>query len=443
MLAHAAMDALIVYWCYVAVCRLVLDVGIEGQKGVYAMGMIWLTCSYLLGRYREKERIGTLGSVVSRGVSVAVITGALIVGQTWVMGIVNASTRFRDFLVPVLSIITILSLVQEIIIRKRTSQVKKWWILCSNKERELIVREIEDEIMRKESEGHRAVIGFSRAEEAVDSEIETTEGYVVSANNKIGEDKMIEYVIRAKERGFRTISLIEWCELNLQRVPPELVSLDWLTSEVGFRLRTGTLRWRLKRVFDIIVSSGLLVVASPVVLVAALLVVIEDRGPVLYSQIRSGMNGELIRIWKIRTMRQDSESTGPQWAKVNDSRITRVGKFLRATRIDELPQLIGVLKGELSLIGPRPERPEMEEVLEKQITRYRLRHIVRPGLSGWAQVCYGYGASIHDSRMKLSYDLYYVRNGGVGLDILIMLKTIVMVLGGHGATPVNSVRKKV
>ena len=152
--------------------------------------------------------------------------------------------------------------------------------------------------------------------------------------------------------------------------------------------------------------------SAPLLLVAALLIRLEDGGPILYSQIRTGLYGEAIRIWKLRSMGQAAEREGARWASRDDPRVTRVGGWLRRLRIDELPQLVAVLKGDMSLIGPRPERPELEETLENVIPHYRVRHWVRPGLSGWAQVCYPYGASIADSRMKLSYDLYYLRKIG-------------------------------
>jgi len=170
-------------------------------------------------------------------------------------------------------------------------------------------------------------------------------------------------------------------------------------------------------------------------LIAGFAIWIEDRGPVFYSQIRSGLYGKPIRIWKLRSMRVDAELSGIQWAKKSDSRITRSGAILRQLRVDELPQLWGVLRGELSLIGPRPERPEMEVNLEKQIPYYRVRHWIRPGLSGWAQVNYPYGNSVADSRMKLSYDLYYLRNAGILLDLLILIKTIRLVARREGFQP--------
>ena len=159
----------------------------------------------------------------------------------------------------------------------------------------------------------------------------------------------------------------------------------------------------------------------------------EDGGPIFYSQIRTGEKGKLFKITKLRTMNINAEKNGAQWSQTNDKRITKIGKLIRITRVDELPQLISVIKGEMSLIGPRPERPEIDKFLKKEINNYDMRLSVKPGLSGWAQVNYPYGASINDSREKLSYDLYYIKNYSIFLDFLIFIKTIKVVFSGNGA----------
>lgn len=244
-----------------------------------------------------------------------------------------------------------------------------------------------------------------------------------------------EKLLQMREKGERVVPLLTWCEEELQRIPPELVHSEWLLQAEGFGLRPGSISWRVKRIGDFIGALLLIAVTTPLLAVGALLVWAEDRGPVFYHQVRSGLYGRPIRIWKLRSMRTDAEEAGAQWARKGDARVTRVGRVLRATRIDELPQLFSVINGDLSLIGPRPERPEIEEELERCIPNYRIRHWIRPGLSGWAQVCYPYGASIADSRAKLSYDLYYLRNSDLFLDILITLKTIRLVACAKGASP--------
>jgi exopolysaccharide biosynthesis polyprenyl glycosylphosphotransferase len=249
------------------------------------------------------------------------------------------------------------------------------------------------------------------------------------------DDPLLQDLLARRGNGMSICSLLLWAEQHLQRVPPELFSSRWLVQAEGFELQPGRWGWRLKRLGDVIVSMLLLVLTAPLLLLAAALIRMEDGGPVFYSQIRTGLYGETIRISKLRSMRQGAERQGARWASRDDPRVTRVGHWLRRLRIDELPQLISVLKGDMSLIGPRPERPELEETLQEQIPHYRVRHWVRPGLSGWAQVCYPYGASVADSRMKLSYDLYYLRNANLMLDLLILIKTLRLVARAQGAVP--------
>jgi exopolysaccharide biosynthesis polyprenyl glycosylphosphotransferase len=166
----------------------------------------------------------------------------------------------------------------------------------------------------------------------------------------------------------------------------------------------------------------------------ALAIKASSRGPILYRQNRTGLDGAVFPCYKLRTMRADAEANaGPTWACDNDPRITRVGRFLRKTRIDEIPQLWNVLRGDMSIVGPRPERPEFVSMLSREIPYYHLRHSVRPGITGWAQVCYRYGSSVEDAREKLRYDLYYIKNMSAGLDLLIILITIKVILLGRGA----------
>ena len=196
-----------------------------------------------------------------------------------------------------------------------------------------------------------------------------------------------------------------------------------------------TYQMRLKRSGDVILSIFLLILTSPILVICSFLIKINDSGPIFYSQLRIGFGGRPFRIWKLRTMHLNAEQAGPQWSTRSDSRITAIGSILRRTRIDELPQLWCVLIGTMSLIGPRPERPEFDDLLNQEIPHYRLRYQIRPGLSGWAQVNYPYGASVEDSSNKFSYDLYYLRNSSFLLDLLILLKTIRLVFNAKGSLP--------
>lgn len=221
-------------------------------------------------------------------------------------------------------------------------------------------------------------------------------------------------------------------ERQLERLPPALVPDPWLDySELPWN-REFSLERQLKRVADLLFSAVLITLTSPLMLLASLLIWLEDRGPVFYVQQRSGWLGRHFQVFKLRTMQRAPIDAQPSWTVPGDQRITRVGRWLRRLRLDELPQLLNVLSGDMSLIGPRPERPELEEELEARIPHYRKRHWMRPGLSGWAQVCAPYAASVEDSELKLSYDLYYLKNFSTWLDLLILFRTIKTVLKAGG-----------
>lgn len=206
--------------------------------------------------------------------------------------------------------------------------------------------------------------------------------------------------------------------------------LSWMIFSDGFRVDRG--RMVMKRVFDIVVSAVLLLLTMPVSALTAALIRLESPGAILYRQERVGLNGRPFLITKFRSMRVDAEKEGPQWAQAKDSRVTRVGAFIRRTRIDEIPQVLNVLKGEMSFIGPRPERPVFVDGLRSAIAYYDERHRMKPGITGWAQVNYPYGASVEDARRKLGYDLYYIKNGSLFLDLIILCQTVRVILWGEG-----------
>lgn len=247
------------------------------------------------------------------------------------------------------------------------------------------------------------------------------------------DDDIATELLHAKLHGQMIVDVRSFCEHMVHRLPVSQISSEWLLTEDGFSLNTrGSLR-RVKRALDLIATLGLLICTMPVMALAALCVRLESPGPVIYSQRRVGLFGQDFTVYKFRSMRTDAEKNGAVWAVKSDPRVTRVGRILRKTRIDELPQLWNVLKGEMSLIGPRPERPEFVRELEQEIPFYSLRHAVKPGVTGWAQVCYPYGSSVDDARRKLEYDLYYAKNMSVLLDIRIILKTIGVILFPKGA----------
>lgn len=233
-----------------------------------------------------------------------------------------------------------------------------------------------------------------------------------------------------KLSGVEVMHSLEFCEREIGRI--ELGSLDpsWMLFSDGFKY--SGVRDVSKRIFDILISLILIAVAWPFMLLTAIAVFIDDGAPFLYKQTRVGLNGQLFDLYKFRSMRKDAEKNGAVWARQNDDRITRVGAFIRNTRLDELPQIYNVLKGDMSFVGPRPERPEFVKDLVSEVPFYDERHRVKPGLMGWAQLKYPYGASVSDAAQKLRYDLYYTKNHSLLLDILIVIQTVEVVLLGKG-----------
>jgi sugar transferase (PEP-CTERM system associated) len=256
------------------------------------------------------------------------------------------------------------------------------------------------------------------------------EEIVVAVQNRRGGFPIKE-LLDCKLQGLKVTDAATFVERETCQIRVDSLQPSWLVFGGGFDQSFA--RAFMKRSFDLVCSGIILAVTFPVMLGAALAVWIEDRGPVFYSQERVGKDGKIFRVHKFRSMRTDAEKGGkPQWAQQNDPRITRTGNFMRRTRIDELPQILNVFKGEMSFVGPRPERAYFVEQLIEVVPYYNVRHSVQPGITGWAQVRYGYGASAEDALQKLQYDLYYVKNNSLFLDALILIDTLKVVLFRSG-----------
>jgi len=240
----------------------------------------------------------------------------------------------------------------------------------------------------------------------------------------------LEGLLACKIAGIPVAQYLSFLEKEVRRIDLKRMEMGWLLYSEGFYF--GTVDRVLKRTLDLVVSGGVLLLLSPFLLAAMAAIKLEDGGPMLYRQVRITRGGKPFLINKLRTMRVDAEAGGAVWAATKDSRITRIGNFLRRTRIDELPQLFNVLRGEMSFVGPRPERPDFVTMLAENLPLYHERHVAKAGLTGWAQINYPYGASIDDARSKLSYDLYYVKNFSVLFDLLIILQTVRVVLWPGG-----------
>jgi sugar transferase (PEP-CTERM system associated) len=240
-------------------------------------------------------------------------------------------------------------------------------------------------------------------------------------------------LLECRLAGIDILELPSFLERETGKVRLDVLNPSWIIFGDGFR--ASPVQRMLERGFDLVASLGLLVAAMPLMALAAVCIKLEDglRAPVLYRQRRVGQHGRVFEVLKFRSMGVDAEQGGAQYATANDPRVTRIGSVMRKTRIDELPQLINVVRGDMSFVGPRPERPEFVCELEERIPYYRERHTVKPGITGWAQLCYPYGSSEKDAVEKLQYDLYYVKNRGLLFDLAILMQTVEVVLWGKGA----------
>ena len=254
---------------------------------------------------------------------------------------------------------------------------------------------------------------------------------IVAMPDRRGTIPMQE-LLDLRMQGVKIEEAASWLERISGKIEVENLYPSWLVFGEGFR--RSTVFRLVRRAVSIVISLVGLVLALPLFPLIVLAIRLDSKGPVFYTQTRVGKGGRLFNVVKFRTMRNDAEAlSGPQWAGNNDPRVTRVGKFLRYSRLDEIPQLWCVLKGDMAFVGPRPERPEFVEWLSREIPYYGVRHMVRPGLTGWAQVKYKYGSTVEDAREKLQYDLFYMKNASIGLDLLIMFQTIKTVLLSRGA----------
>lgn len=256
---------------------------------------------------------------------------------------------------------------------------------------------------------------------------------IVLALDSTALDPHMDTLLQARLSGYEVEELVTAFENVTDRVPVKYIQDRWLLLEQGFSLYSKDVVRKLKRTMDICIASMGLVIVSPLFPVVAILIRRESAGPAIFRQLRVGEGMREFTLYKFRSMCDNAEECGAVWAQENDPRVTRVGAFIRKTRIDELPQLINVLRGDMSLVGPRPERMQFVTELEKKIPYYYIRHTVKPGITGWAQIMYPYGASEEDALAKLEYELYYIKNMSLLLDMKILCRTIGVMLFGDGA----------
>lgn len=258
------------------------------------------------------------------------------------------------------------------------------------------------------------------------------EGIVIATGAHQLSDEIERELMYKRLAGMKVYAVLDFYEKYLWKIPIDILDESWIVLAQGFDLVHHKVQLNIKRSIDFLISLLILCLTLPLLLIVMCLIKIDSRGPAIFKQVRTGKNGEPFTLYKLRTMQEGAEVAGPQWAQVSDPRVTKIGRVLRKLRIDELPQLWNVIKGDMSFIGPRPERPDFVSELEKQLPYYDLRALVAPGISGWAQVMYPYGASVEDAKEKLQYDLYYIKNYSLALDLIITMKTLRVVFHASG-----------
>ncbi len=402
---------------------------------------LYLLCFYVSGQYkgrRELFELTVVRLVLSLVLAILAVSGMLLLFSGWRYARINA-------------------LLQALIVLLLVGW-HRWasWAWLAGKSGTIRVAVLADvdqaagvrELLSQRGIGSVDLIGFVRA----DSRVDWPRGYNVVGDAQdltdLVQSNHVDEVLLASRpdelesaqacalaklshTGLAVSDVVSFIESHGGRIPHRMISSVWFRAQVSNRGKS--IGRQLKRAFDILVAAGGLVLSLPVVAVAAVLIKLTSKGPTLYFQKRVGRGGKIFTLAKLRTMLRDAEQEGPLWAAADDRRVTRVGRFLRRARIDEIPQFWNVLKGDMSIVGPRPERPEFVRMLSKELPLYQGRLMVRPGITGWAQVHLGYASSVEESADKLQYDLYYVKNSSFLLDLAILGRTLWTVLTFSGS----------
>ena len=398
---------------------------------------IWITSSYIIGIYTIVQ-----GKFFNIFIEKLVKTFLIVLSNIFISQIIfrlfwswdymnfDSFSYFLDSLLNFYKLIFLSSFLSQLLINFylfKKSVNKSIWLFLGSKERENYINDIIG------SETKFRILNFDKNNS--EDKFFNLKGLIIDDEDSF-KNKNINFLFKLNNRGTKFMKTSNWCERYLNKYPSELVKVSEII-EGKFSYNEKGFRARIKRIVESILSIIILLITFPILLISALLIKSEDQGPIFYTQIRNGFEGNRFKIIKLRTMVTNAEKNGAQWAEKYDKRITKIGFILRKLRIDELPQLLLVLSGEMSLIGPRPERPKIDDILRKHLPNYDLRYSIKPGISGWAQVNYPYGASIEDAKLKLSYDLYYIKNFSILLDFMIFFKTLKLVLNGKGSSPIK------
>ena len=383
--------------------------------------LIWIISSYIIGRYAnlnaEKAQI-ILKNFFKTFLNICfnIFFSQVLFRIFWNWNYMNFESfsdflnDFSSFYIKVFVLSGLSQLLFGIYLSKNFSNKSVWYFL-GDKNKEKIFNEIIG------SKAKYKVLNFEKAD--LSGQIDA-KGIIIDDEKLLKKNNM-KFLFELNNKGMKFMNVSNWCERYLNRYPSELIQVNEIIEGI-FTYDENSFKARIKRILESILSLCILIFTFPLIIIAAFLIKLEDKGPIFYTQIRNGFEGRQFKIIKLRTMIINAEKDGIQWSKESDNRITKIGRILRKLRIDELPQLLLVLSGEMSLIGPRPERPKFDDLLREHIPNYDLRYSIKPGISGWAQVNFPYGASIEDSKLKLSYDIYYIKNFSIFLDFMIFLK---------------------
>ena len=403
----------------------------------------WIISSYVIGRYISSIKLtflNILKSIIKSLFVLILCNGIYLIINWWIPlitfwddSIIFNLGELNNFFLKITFFIFIFSTIVQYLFGLITYNIcnkKREWIFLGTEEKFL---EILEEInLNKKGTIIKCVYNYSDLDKI---NFECSKGIIIGDLNQIN-DNNINTLLKLKLKGILVETLPSWFEKKFHRIPTNVIDNKFQLLDKIKKIEDNY-QIRIKRSGDIIVSLILIILTLPIIILISILIYLEDRGPIFYQQKRTGINGSIIQILKFRSMKIDAEKEGIQWAKKSDPRITKIGSIIRALRIDELPQLLCVIKGDMSLIGPRPERPEIEKEKLKKIPYYSSRYIMKPGISGWAQVNYHYGASVKDTAKKLSYDIYYISHFSFLLDLLILFKTIKIVLNAKNFYPRN------
>lgn len=374
---------------------------------------LWLIIFYIAGLY-DIEKFISARELQNRILKTMIAAGILAIILFYLVPFFNITPK-TNLIIDGIIIFLFIRAWRNILFNSAIKSSKiKIFFFGKNKE----IDEFADFINNRPQMGYKTI-----------NNIDAADIIVISEEAKKGE-AAIQSLYELIRLGKTVIDFDKFYESITGKIPVSLISKTWFLENL-LEINKQTFE-KVKRAADIFFSVFLLIIFAVIYPFIALAIKINSKGPVFYKQKRVGKNGEIFEILKFRSMVADAEKNGAEWAKEDDKRITLIGKLLRKTRIDELPQAWNVLKGDLSFVGPRPERPEFTRDLEKQIPHYSMRHLIKPGLSGWAQINFPYGASVEDATEKMQYDLYYIKNRSLLLEISIMLKTIMTILSRSG-----------